>query len=378
MNKLDLVMANINKDYGESLVTLGAAKYISDKVSLSSPRMNYLLYGGLPSNKAIEIYGPEHGGKTTTALDVLRSVQEKEKRVYENKLLMAEDALSVFDEKGDVTSKAAKAAKEALEQLTTDGPRRCVYVDAENTLDLDWVNKLGVDVSSMLLVRPQEQSAEQVMQMMLDIIDSGQVACMVMDSWPMLVPQNLAEEDMTKKGYGGISGPLSQFCSKLVGMGRLSKNNTMFIGINQVRDDLENPYNLYKTPGGRNWRHICAVRLLVQHGSWFDDKNEELANKDAKTPAGNNVNVAVIKNKCARSDRRMGFYRLNYVTGIDVLADMLDVAILFGIVQKAGSWYVLPGEVKVQGLKAVNAYYAENPEEIAQMSTLVNQKIVEN
>ena len=372
-----MIVAKINKDQGEEILTVGTKGYTGEKVPFTSPRLNYLLYGGLPSNKAIEIFGPEHGGKTTTALDMVKNVQEKEDEIFLAKQEDLEKALLAFSEKGDSTSKQYKEVKESYDRLIDDGPRKCVYVDAENTLDADWAEKLGVDVQNMILVRPKEQSAEQVLQMILDIIDSGQVACLVVDSWPMLVPKSIFEESMEKKSYCGISGPLSIFCSKLVGLGRLAKNNTMLIGINQVREDIENPYNQFNTPGGRAWRHLCTVRLMVRHGSWFGEDNTELANKDAKTPLGNNVEVSVVKNKCGKSDRRVGFYRLNYNKGIDSIADMLDIAILCDLVQKTGSWYILPGEIKVQGLKAVNAYFAENPEKITEMYTLVNQRIAE-
>lgn len=376
MNKLDLVMAEVNKKYGEEIVSRGVKRVSTEKVPVSSARLSYLLYGGLPSNQAVELFGPEHGGKTTLALDIVKNVQAVELAKYADLLSAAEDALLAFVDKGDVSSKAYKAAKEALDKLEADGHRRCIYVDAENTLDLDWATKLGVDTEDMILVRPQAQSAEQVFQMVLNIIDSGQAACVVIDSLPMLVPKSIFDEDMEKKAYCGISGPLSVFCSKVVGLGKLHKNNTMLVGINQVREDINNPYNQFSTPGGRAWRHLCTVRLLVRHGYWFNEENEEMANKDAKTPAGNVVDVSIAKIKCAKSDRRLGFFRLNYETGIDVLADMLDVAILFDLVEKSGSWYTLPGGNKVQGMKAVHAYFTAHPEEIQRLQELLAPKIL--
>lgn len=374
MNKLTALAHKINKDFGCEIVSLGVKDYSAEKIPFTSPRLNYCLYGGLPSDKAVEFFGPEHSGKTTSALDIVANSQVIEHRKFIETKERLEQEIAILTEKND--NKKIKEVKEQLETLLENGPRRCVYIDAENTLDKRWAEKLGVDVDEMLLVQPQEQSAEQVLQMILDIIDTGQASVVVLDSIPMLVPKSIFEESLEKKAYCGVAGPLSIFCSKLAGTGRLSKNNTLLIGINQVREDISNPYNLYDTPGGRAWKHLAAVRLMFRHGSWFDEKGDELANKDAMTPIGNKVDVTIVKTKCSNSDRRLGFYRLNYNAGVDDLLDLLDVAIKFDLVQKGGAWYELPGGQKVQGIKAVREHFMSDSAEFEKLKELVNEKII--
>src|SRR5699024_10142528 len=104
----------------------------------------------------------------------------------------------------------------------------------------------GLDTESLILARPQEQTAEEVLQMMLDLIDSGEVELMILDSLPMLVSQNLYDEELEKKSYGGIAGAVTEFSRKV--SSKIFKEKTVVIIINQSRDNLANPYDIYHTP----------------------------------------------------------------------------------------------------------------------------------
>ena len=181
--------------------------------------------------------------------------------------------------------------------------------------------------------------------MILDIIDSGDVSVLVLDSIPMLVSQQVFEEALEKKSYAGISAVLTMFSAKI--SHKLAVTNTLFIGLNQVREDLGNPYNQFSTPGGRGWKHLCAVRLMLRKGSLLDEDNKELKNSDG-TPAGNLVECSIVKTKVCNPDRRIANYPLKYDTGIDTVSDLADFAIYTNVITQAGAWFYY-GEQKFQG-----------------------------
>lgn len=341
MSKLDTLIKQINKDYKEEIAFNGndAALRKYELVPFSSPRLNYMLYGGLPMGRMIEFAGAERSGKTTTALDMVKQCQIK------------------FEE---------EAKKNKTEK------RRVCFVDAENTFDVDWATKLGVKVKDLLLIKPQEQYAEQIFEIMRTVIETGEVGLIVLDSVAQLVSKSAFEEDIEKKQYGGIAMSLTKFCNIVVPL--LGKYNCMCIMINQVREDLNNPYNEFITPGGRGFKHNCSVRLMFQQGNFIDVNNKELT-RGAENPAGNLVKVKIEKSKVCRSDRRLGFYTLNYMEGIDYINDMIDVLLQMGYIVQAGSYFTLCDietgevlvdsegkEIKVQGKTNLYNYFKENPE----------------
>src|SRR5699024_9649630 len=125
-------------------------------------------------------------------------------------------------EKKELEKKGNKTDKKRINTLHTligelkeRGQRKVVYIDSENTLDEDWARLNGLDTENLILARPQEQTAEEVLQMMLDLIDSGEVELMILDSLPMLVSQNLYDEELEKKSYGGIAGAVTEFSRKV-------------------------------------------------------------------------------------------------------------------------------------------------------------------
>ena len=261
MSKLDSIIKEINKEYKEEIAFNGndaeLIKY--EKVPFSSPRLNYMMYGGLPMGRMIEFAGAERSGKTTTALDMVKQCQ-------------------------------IKFAEEAKKNKTEK--RRVCFVDAENTFDVEWATKLGVNVKDLLLIKPQEQYAEQIFEIMRTVIETGEIGLIVLDSVAQLVSKSAFEEDIEKKQYGGIAMSLTKFCNIIVPL--LGKYNCMCIMINQVREDLNNPYNEFITPGGRGFKHNCSVRLMFQQGNFIDVNNKELT-RGAENPAGNLVKVKIEK-----------------------------------------------------------------------------------
>lgn len=380
MSNLDIKMAELNKKFKAQIINVGTDIIEVSKIPFSSPTANYMTYGGIPVGKITEFYGGEGGGKTTSALDIVKNAQIKFNQVYEDKVDAIEkqiEELSVKESK-EAKAKISKLQSE-MDAITEQGPKVVVYVDAEQTLDTEWAKLLGVQTEQMILVRPEAQTAEQVFQIIIELVDTGNVGLVVLDSIPMLVSQNIFEETMEKKSYGGISQALTVFCSKITPI--LTKNQCAFIGINQVREDLASMYNTESTPGGRGWKHACTLRLKFKKGSFIDANNNELT-RSAENPAGNKVAIEIIKSKCCKSDRRLGYYTLNYTEGINILIDSITIGQQYGIVAKAGSWYRImtdDGEIKLdkdgtqlsfQGIAKLKTYLEQHVEE---MEDLLNR-----
>lgn len=347
MNNIQLKMAELNKKFKADIIQQGTDIIEVDKIPFSSPNANFMTYGGIPVGKITEFFGGEGGGKTTSALDICGNAQRKFKAVYDDKVSKLEEFIAQETEKGtkDGAKKADKAQKE-LDQIIEQGAKIVAYVDTEQTLDVEWAEKIGVNTQELILVRPQEQTAEQVLQIMLELVATGNVGLIVLDSIPCLVPQQIYDQSLEKKAYGGISQPLTIFCSKILPY--LVQNQCALIGINQIREDLSSMYNTISTPGGKAWKHACSLRLRFKKDTLLDMNNGELTSR-AENPAGNRVAIEIVKTKVCKPDRRIGFYTLNYTNGIDVLYDAINVGVYFGIIEKAGAWYRLldaDGEIK--------------------------------
>lgn len=337
MRNIDLKMAELNKKFKAQIINQGTDIIEVAKIPFSSPTANWMTYGGIPVGKITEFFGGEGGGKTTSALDICANAQKKFNEVFE------QHREKVLDEVEQLREKDTKESKKKADKLMTDlleyvekGPKVVVYVDAEQTLDVEWAQLLGVDTEAMILVRPQEQTAEQILQIIIDLVATGDVGLCVLDSIPMLVSQNILEESLEKKSYGGISQALTTFCSKVTP--HLVQNQCAFIGINQIREDLASMYNTVSTPGGKMWKHACSLRLRFRKDALLDMNNGELTSR-AENPAGNRVGIEITKTKVCKPDRRVGYYTLNYTEGIDVLADIITVALQYQILKQGGSWY---------------------------------------
>ena len=257
------------------------------------------------------------------------------------------------------------------------------YVDAENTLDADWAMKIGVDVESLILFQPTSQSAEEIFQFIEDAVETGEVGLWVLDSVGVLV--SAAEMDDKKtyedKTYGGISAPLTRFSKKIEML--MHRHNCTGIGINQEREDMNSTWGGTKTPGGKAWKHCCAARFKFSRGQFLDEKGSPLT-RSAANPMGNIVLMSMTKNKTCPPTRRVGQYRINYLTGIDYLKDLVDVAIECEVVEQRGAWFSVvdtdSGEVlqeKIQGQAKLFELLEENEELRARVEELVDAKMIE-
>jgi recombination protein RecA len=337
MRSIDLKMAELNKKFKANIINIGTDIIEVDKIPFSSPTANWMTYGGIPVGKITEFYGGEGGGKTTSALDICANAQKQFNKVYKEKLDSLNNQITELESSASKENKK-KIAKliEEVNRLKEKGTKVVVYIDAEQTLDVKWAQLLGVDTESMILVRPQEQTAEEILQIAIDLVSTGDVGLCVLDSIPMLVSQNIFDESLEKKSYGGISQALTMFCSKVTP--HLVQNQCAFIGINQIREDLSSMYNTTSTPGGKMWKHACSLRLRFRKDTLLDMSNKELTSR-AENPAGNKVAIEISKTKVCKPDRRIGYYTLNYTIGIDTLADTITVALQYDILRQGGSWY---------------------------------------
>lgn len=331
--KLEQLMKDWNKDSKALVAVQGLEREALPRIPFSAPSMNYQTYGGLPRKRVVEFFGPESSGKTTSALDIVKNAQ----MVFEQEL---EQKTEELKEKLE-NARASKASKTAVKELemqldSLQEPLKIVYLDLENTLDTEWAKKIGVDVDNIWIVRPEMNSAEEILQYVLDIFETGEVGLVVLDSLPYMVSQNLIDEELTKKAYAGISAPLTEFSRKVTPL--LTRYNAIFLGINQIREDMNSQYNAYSTPGGKMWKHACAVRLKFRKGDYLDENGASLT-RTARNPAGNVVESFVEKTKAFKPDRKLVSYTLSYHDGIQIENDLVDVAVEFGVIQKAGAWF---------------------------------------
>ena len=337
---LETVMKDINKKFKANLIHTGLAEYDYERIPFTSPRLNYITFGGLPEGKFIEFYGEEHGGKTTTAMDSVANYQAK------------------YADRED---------------------RQVLWVDCEHTFDSVWANKIGVDVERLIIFDPDTQSAEEIFQIILDTVSTGEVGLVVLDSLGVMVSQQALDKDMTEKTYAGISKALTDFCGK--GVGLFNKHKCTLIGINQERDDFNSMFGGKKTTGGRAWKHDCSVRLEFRMGNYIDEKGNKLT-RGAESPAGNIVQVLMKKNKTCPPTRRTGYYTLKYLDGIDYLSDLIEVALKYGIIEKSGAWFTIvnidTGEIikdKMQGQNKVVKVLEEDNEILAVIEQLIDARI---
>lgn len=305
MSNLDLIIKDLNKKMKVGNIQLGVDFQEVLKIPFSSCRLNYMTYGGIPVGRIAEFYGADGSGKTTTAID------------------LAGNAQKMFPDK------------------------KVLFIDIERTFDTEWATKLGLDCDNIIYLDPDSMGAEEVFNIIIDLVDSGEISLGILDSIGAMVSTQANEKQIGERTYGGISMALTEFSKKITPI--LARTLTAFIGINQVRDDMNSMYGGTTTTGGRAWRHACTTRLEFRAGQFIDEKGNKLT-RACENPAGNIVNVALVKSKVCRPDRKVGFYTLKYLTGIDYISDTVDVGILVNVVNQSGAWFTIvdteTGEIK--------------------------------
>ena len=328
MSKLDILIKQINREQKESIAYKGIPVRHFEKIKFSSPLINYMTYGGIPRGRIIEFAGEENGGKTTTALDVVANAQKLFIDEYNSEI----QELDYRTSEGKIT----KEQQTRLKYLYDRGPQRVVYCDCENTLDEEWAQQLGVDTNEMILLKPMSQTAEQIFEMLLQMMETDEVGLVIIDSLGVMISQQAYEKTMEEKTYGGIAAPLTLFSKKAELL--CSKYNCTLIGINQMREDMNSSYGGQITTGGKGWKHNCSLRLMFRKGDYIDENNNSMR-RSCTNPTGNLVEVAIAKTKVCKPDRRNGYYTLNYTNGVDIISDTIELACYYDIIQKAGAWF---------------------------------------
>ncbi len=312
---LEQVLADIEKQFGKgSIMKLGEDTHNNiDVVSSGSLTLDIALgVGGYPKGRIIEIYGPESSGKTTFALHAIAEVQKA----------------------------GGKAA----------------FIDAEHALDPVYARNLGVNINDLLLSQPD--TGEQALEICDALVKSEAINIVVIDSVAALVPQAEIEGEMGDSHVGLQARLMSQALRKL--SGTISKTNTIAIFINQLREKVGVLFgNPETTTGGRALKFYSSVRLDVRRG-------EQIKNGDSVI--GNRTNVKVVKNKVA-PPFRTAQVEIMYGQGVSREAEILDLAVEIGVVDKSGAWYAYNGEKIGQGKENAKGFLKGNPvimEEIEQ------------
>lgn len=306
MSKLDELMKDINKKFKDEIMVKGVEWQKNNaKIPFSSPRANYMTYGGIPLGRAVQFFGEKNGGKTTTSLDIVANAQKLFKQMAE-------------------------------EEGTT--PKEVLFIDAENTLDEEWATTLGVNLKELRLLRPQAQSAEDIFQIIIDAVSTGELGLIILDSVGVLLSKSAWEKDMDELTMGGIAKPLTTFTGKITPL--LHRYNCTLIYINQVREVINSKFPMQSTPGGKALGHSLSLNIGFRKGSFVDALGNELKTT-AENPDGNLVMMSIEKTKVCRPDRRTGFYTLNYKEGIDKINDLTDLSMKEGIIEQAGAWFTI-------------------------------------
>ncbi|WP_307533323.1 recombinase RecA [Pedobacter sp. W3I1] len=308
LKALQLTLDKLEKSYGKgTIMKLGdTAIEPIDFISTGSISLDIALgIGGVPKGRVIEIYGPESSGKTTLATHIIAEAQKQ----------------------GGIAA----------------------FIDAEHAFDQFYAKKLGVDTDNLLISQPD--NGEQALEIADNLIRSGAIDVIVIDSVAALVPKSEIEGEMGDSKMGLHARLMSQALRKLTGT--ISKTGCCCIFINQLRDKIGVMFgNPETTTGGNALKFYASVRLDIRRISQIKDSDEV---------SGNRVKVKIVKNKVA-PPFRIAEFDVMFGEGISKNGEIVDLGVDFGIIKKAGSWYSY-GDTKLgQGRDAVKQLLSDNPE----------------
>jgi len=304
---LKLAMAQIEKTYGkEALMRLGEKS--TEKIEViqtGSVALDLAIgVGGIPRGRVVEIYGPESSGKSTLCLSIVAEAQRA----------------------GGIAA----------------------YIDAEHSMDPVYAKKLGVDIDNLLISQPD--SGEQALEITEQLVRSGAVSIIIIDSTAALVPKAEIEGEMGQSVMGVQARLMSQALRKLTAL--LNKSKTTIVFINQLRQKIGVLYgNPETTPGGLALKFYASVRLDIRRIE---------AIKEGEAVIGNHVRVKVVKNKVSPPFRQAEF-DIMFGTGIAREAGLVDMGGQSGILEKSGAWYLYKGEKLGQGRENAVDFLRANP-----------------
>ena len=320
---LSLAIEKIEKDFGKgSIMKLGDKTTVNvDAIPTGALSLDVALgIGGIPRGRIIEIYGPESSGKTTLAQHIVAECQKK----------------------GGIAA----------------------FVDAEHALDPEYAKNLGVNIDELLISQPD--TGEQALDITEELVRSGAVDIIVVDSVAALVPKAEIEGTMEDQQMGLQARLMSKALRKLTGV--IGKTNTTVIFINQLRQKIGVMYgNPETTTGGNALKYYASVRMEIKRTETLKGDGEDV---------GNHVRVRVLKNKVAPPFRTAEF-DIIFGKGISKTGNILDVAVNLGIVNKAGAWFSYNDAKLGQGREKSKEFLDANPELLAEIERLVREKLAE-
>ena len=316
---LKLAIAQITKQFGDgSIMKLGDNRNIDVELLKSgSLSLDLALGGGYPKGRIIEIYGPESSGKTTLALHAIAEIQK------------------------------------------TGG--QAAFIDAEHALDPSYAKRIGVDVDNLLISQPD--NGEQALEICETLVRSNAVDLIVVDSVAALVPQAEIDGDMGDAQMGLQARLMSQAMRKLTAI--ISKSKATVIFINQIRMKIGVMFgNPETTTGGNALKFYASIRIDIRRIGQI---------KDGENIIGNRTKIKVVKNKIAAPFRSAEF-DIMYNEGVSKVGDVLDLAVQYGVFDKAGAFIKYNGETIGQGREAVKRVLKEKPEFFAEIEQKVREK----
>jgi recombination protein RecA len=321
MKALKQTIERLEKTYGKGVVMKmdDTRSVVVDVISTGSFGLDLALgVGGFPRGRIVEIYGPESSGKTTIALHTIAEAQKK----------------------GGI----------------------CAFIDAEHAFDKLYAENLGIDTSNLLIAQPDD--GEQALEIADNLIRSGAIDVLVIDSVAALVPRAEIEGDMGDSKMGLHARLMSQALRKLTGT--ISKTGCICIFINQVREKIGVMFgNPETTTGGNALKFYASIRLDIRRNAQIKDGDDVM---------GNRTKVKVAKNKVAPPFRVVEF-DIMYGKGISRAGEVLDIAVDANIIQKSGSWYSYETTKLGQGRDAVKELIQDNPEMMAEIEAKIRTKM---
>ena len=321
LKALQLTLDKLEKSYGKGTIMKLGDSVIepTEVISTGSLGLDIALgVGGLPKGRVIEIYGPESSGKTTLAIHAIAESQKK----------------------GGIAA----------------------FIDAEHAFDRFYAKKLGVDVENLLISQPD--NGEQALEIADNLIRSGAIDILVIDSVAALVPKAEIEGEMGDSKMGLHARLMSQALRKLTGT--ISKTGCCCIFINQLRDKIGVMFgNPETTTGGNALKFYASVRLDVRRISQIKDTDEV---------SGNRVKVKIVKNKVA-PPFRIAEFDIMFGEGISKAGEIIDLGVEHNIIKKAGSWFSY-GETRLgQGRDAVKQLILDNPELMDELEGKIKETV---